>query len=111
MSTNEDWIKNIDIEDLDEPYYSLAKNMGIEIAIKIAKIFQGSQIYFPKLEKACSPKRKELIKKEFNGYNFAELAKKYGYTERWIREICTDMVSKERNKPIDNQLSLFNQSE
>lgn len=104
---NEDWLNNIDIEDLDDPYYEIANKLGLEVAMKIAKMFQGSQIYFPKLEKTCSPKRKELIKTEFNGYNFKELAQKYGYSERWIREICSDLTSKERNKPLENQISLF----
>lgn len=103
----EKWIDNIDIEDLDDPYYEIANKLGLKIAVEIAKMFQGSQIYFPKLEKTCSPKRKELIRSEFNGYNFKELAHKYGYSERWIREICSNITSKIRNKPLKNQISMF----
>ena len=32
----------------------------------------------------------EKIKEEYNGYNTAQLARKYGITERWVREICGD---------------------
>ena len=28
------------------------------------------------------------IKAEFNGYNHPELARKYGVTERWVRQLC-----------------------
>lgn len=103
----EDWIKDIEIKDLDEPYYQIAEKVGIDIAIEIAKMFQGSQVYFPKVETSCNPRRKELIRHEFNGYNYKELAEKYGFTERWVREICKDKVERERNKPPDNQISLF----
>lgn len=101
------WIKDIGLEDLDGPYYEIALKLGIETAMKIAELFQGSQVYFPKMENSCSPKRKELIIEEFNGYNYRELAHKYGFSERWIREICSDQVQKERNKPCANQISLF----
>lgn len=107
----EEWIKDIEVEDLDEPYYQIAHKFGLDIALGIAKMFQGGQIYFPKLENTCSPKRRELIISEFNGYNYRELAEKYGFTERWIREICKDQVNKERNKPLLNQISLFDNTE
>jgi Mor family transcriptional regulator len=107
----EDWVKDIEIEDLDEPYYQIAEKMGIKVALEMAKMFQGSQVYFPKVETSCNPKRKQLIKEEFNGYNYRELAEKYGFTERWVREICKDQVERERNKPPENQLSLFDSVE
>ncbi|MFQ8573372.1 MAG: Mor transcription activator family protein [Oscillospiraceae bacterium] len=28
------------------------------------------------------------MKAEFNGYNHPELARKYGVTERWVRQLC-----------------------
>ena len=34
----------------------------------------------------------EKIKEEYNGYNIALLARKYGITERWVREICGDDI-------------------
>lgn len=107
----ERWVNDIEINDLDEPYYQIAEKIGIEAAIEIAKMFQGSQVYFPKVETSCNPKRKELIKQEFNGYNYKELAEKYGFTERWIREICRDRVDRERNRPPENQVSIFDSIE
>jgi len=101
------WLDEIDIDDLGEPHRSIAKEIGLDNLKKIAKLLEGDYVYFPKLEKVCDPKRKELIRKEFNGYNYKELASKYGYTERWVRVVVLDMVTKERNKPIENQVSIF----
>ncbi|ABR46637.1 hypothetical protein Amet_4373 [Alkaliphilus metalliredigens QYMF] len=103
----ENWLEKITIDDLDEPYYTIATKIGFEATLELAKMVQGSQIYFPTIVKSCDPKRKELIKEEFNGYNYRELAAKYGFTERWVREICSELVKKERNKPHHSQLSLF----
>ncbi len=103
----DDWKSQINLEDLDEPYYTIAKEFGLEIAFGIIELFQGSQVYFPQLERHCNNKVRELIVEEFDGYNFDYLAKKYGYTVRWVRKICQDKTEKERNKPLVNQMSLF----
>lgn len=102
-----EWTKNLEVEDFDEPYATLAEMLGVEAALKVIELFQGQQVYFPKLEKACNSTRKALIRSEFDGYNYRELAERYNYTERYIRLICEDLVNRERNKPIVNQLSLF----
>ncbi|MFT9496360.1 Mor transcription activator family protein [Anaerosolibacter sp.] len=104
---NQNWLKDISLDDLEGPYHEIALKMGVEAALKIAELFQGSQVYFPRMESSCGEKRKELILQEFNGYNYRELAQKYGFSERWIREICSDQVQKERNKPCTNQISIF----
>lgn len=101
------WLDDIRIEDLDEPYHTIAIKLGLETAKQIAELYQGNQVYFPRLEKVCDPKRKELIRKEFNGYNFRTLAARYGYTERWIRIVVDDMVGKERSRPGEGQMSFL----
>lgn len=95
----------ITIDDLSEPYYTIAQELGIEVAFAIAKLFGGAQIYFPTLEKHCNIKLRDSIIEEFDGYNFRELSQKYGYTERWIREIVKENVKKERNRPHEDQMS------
>ncbi len=106
------WIdKEVEPEDLSEPYRTIAKEIGFEGAKKLARLFAGDHVYFPTLEKACDPKRKELIRKEFDGFNFKELAKKYDYTDRHIRNIVDDMVTKKRSGPIEGQISLFHSND
>ena len=45
-----------------------------------------------KAESFVRPVLYEKIKEEYNGYNIALLARKYGITERWVREICGDDI-------------------
>lgn len=100
----EDWMKELVMEDLPEPYLSIAERFGRETALGLMEMFQGSQIYFPKLETVVTDRKKELLLEEFDGYNFKELSQKYGYSERWVRKICEEKVTKERNRPLEGQL-------
>lgn len=69
-------------------YREIAEEIGVINFIKLAELVGGATIYIPKSESFLRPVRDLRIKKEFNGYNHAELAKKYNLSERWIREIC-----------------------
>lgn len=53
---------------------------------KIYKTYGGVSVYIPKV----SPKAKEGIMSDFNGYNFAFLAHKYNLSERKVREIVRE---------------------
>ncbi len=99
------WLRFLSKDDLPEPYFSIAQRFGVDVALEVNNMFQGSQIYFPRLENACNEKRKEWILNEFDGYNFQELASKYECTERWVRMICRDDMIKQKNKPLDGQIS------
>jgi len=94
----EGWISNLTLDMIPEPHKELAEIIGIENFIKLAKVLGGKTVYIPKADSFLRPARDINIKKEYNGYNQAELAKKYGLTERWVMEICG---------PAFNQLSIF----
>lgn len=96
----EEWIDKLNPKELPEPYGTIATNVGAENAIKIAKLYQGTGVYFPKLESILNKIRDKNIRREFDGGNYKELALKYGLTERWIREIINGNVD-------ENQISLF----
>lgn len=66
----------------------IAELIGVEAFYKLAKEFGGATLYIPKPESIIRPVRDAKIKEEFNGYNHPALAKKYGVTERWVRQIC-----------------------
>lgn len=55
---------------------------------KLCSVVGGSTIYLQKPESVLRPVRDAHIKAEFNGYNHPELARKYGVTERWVRQLC-----------------------
>lgn len=100
-----EWMRKLRIQDLPDPYQSIAQKLGMEIAMEIVSMFQGAQVYFPRLENVCNERRKELILEDFDGYNFRELAEKYACTERWVRKVCEEKIAKERNKPLEGQLT------
>jgi len=67
-------------------YKEIADEFGIEVARRFHKNFKGLQINFPMrfLKKEYITRQ---INEEYNGNNLKNLALKYGYSERWIREI------------------------
>ncbi|MCI9179149.1 MAG: hypothetical protein HFG50_03950 [Lachnospiraceae bacterium] len=83
--------KDLTLEMLPEGIYKdIAQAIGSENFYKLTKVVGGATIYLPKPESVIRPVRDAHIKSEFNGYNHPELAKKYGVTERWVRQLCGD---------------------
>lgn len=76
-----------DFDNLNGIYDELKNVFGIDVTLQFYSMFKGQQITFPMtlLDKKYIAKK---IKKEYNGKNSKELAKKYGYSERRIREIA-----------------------
>lgn len=85
-------IITIDDFSKDSIYYEIAEKIGVGNTLEIAELFQGSSVYFPKLDAIYSKKIREKILSEFNGYNYKHLAVKYGYSEMWIRKIVNKDV-------------------
>jgi Mor family transcriptional regulator len=86
---DEGWIKDLKPEDLPEPYRAISEMIGMENTLKLADKFQGMAIYLPKLDAVLRKIRDERIKAEFNGANYRELARKYGLTEVWVRQLIS----------------------
>lgn len=61
-------------------YREIAEEIGLDNFVRLTRIIGGSTCYFPKTESLLKPVRDEAIREEFNGYNHAELANKYGVT-------------------------------
>lgn len=80
--------KGLKIEMLPENYRTIAEAIGTENFVKLAEVVGGAPLYIPKPESLVRPVRDAQIKEEFNGYNHMELSKKYGVTERWVRQLC-----------------------
>ncbi|OQB15729.1 MAG: Mor transcription activator family protein [Firmicutes bacterium ADurb.Bin193] len=90
-------------QELPPPYSDIARAVNMETALRLAQLYQGTHLYFPKLDEVLRTKRNERIKKEFNGYNLKELAIKYNVTDRWIRELVGE-AEDENQLGIDNYL-------
>ena len=62
--------------------------IGAEAFTKLVAVYQGMELELPKCQAALLALREEQIAQEFeNGATNAELALKYGYTERGIRKL------------------------
>ncbi|MCL2415803.1 MAG: hypothetical protein FWD01_03220 [Defluviitaleaceae bacterium] len=85
--------------DIKTEYPELVLMLGIVKAEKFIIALGGMRVYFPKLRNSASKSIKAKIAKEFNGYNYARLAEKYGYTERHIRRILVE-TRKRRKNPL-----------
>ncbi len=100
MAENE-WYDEISADELPEPYKEIAKAIGMKHTIELAKLYQGTGFYLPKLDGVLNKIRDKKIKNEFNGSNYKELAIKYNLTERWIRQIV------DNSNPVENQMTIF----
>lgn len=100
-ATKMKWVREIDPELLPEPYKKLASLIGLDNALKLAREFQGTCVYFAKLDNVLRLIRDKQIRHDFNGANHKQLARKYGLTETWIRQILAE-------RPREcNQIALF----
>ena len=72
----------------DGIWRTVAEEIGVDNLLKLAELVGGANIYIPKAESFVRPVLYEKIKEEYNGYNAPQLSRRYGVTERWIRQIC-----------------------
>jgi Mor family transcriptional regulator len=79
-------LKGIKSNDLSGIYKDIAENFGVEIAFMIFNHYKGLQVTFP-TRFLAKEYVKERIRIESDGKNIKTLARKYGYSERWIREL------------------------
>lgn len=101
-----DLLDRVQIENLDEEQRTLAELIGLGAFKNLVRAFNGTSIYIPKIESLEKTVRDELIKEEFDGGNYKELALKYGLTETWIRNIVLDKAKEIRARPIDGQMTM-----
>lgn len=95
-------VKELTVEDIPEgAYKQIAESIGVTNLCKLAALVGGSTVYIPKVESLIRPVRDAHIKAEFNGYNYADLARKYNVSERWVRLLCG-------SGHMDGQYDLFN---
>lgn len=97
----------VTLDDMDEGQRQLAELIGLENYRKIVKTYGGTAIYVPKYEWLSKVERDNRIIAEYNGYNTKALARKYGLTDTWIRNIVADKTAEIKAKPLDGQITAF----
>ncbi len=78
---------NKDINGLNSIYKELAVEFGIDVAYKIYEQYGGLQIGFPNKFERAQYIREKIIEEYNSGEKVQVLAKKYGCSERYLREI------------------------
>ena len=89
-------LNNIKCEYLNGVYSDIANLLGIEVVLQLHNAYRGQQISFP-VQLFSRDFIKKQIVEEYNGYNIKQLATKYGYTEKWIRNILKEHIDEEDN--------------
>ena len=77
--------------------------IGEEKALKLAEVFQGSSIYFPKII-FTNKKHESLIADYKAGLSYRQLSQKYEYTENHVRYICHKKRESERETVAQSTL-------
>jgi len=73
-------LKDLTLEMIPEGLYKqIAEEIGVSNFYKLAEVVGGATV---------------------NGYNHPQLAKKYGVTERWVRQLCGEGCA-------EGQISIF----
>lgn len=100
-------LEKLTLEDLDEDQRQLAECIGLEAYKNLLRNYAGSYIYVCKPDTITANVRDEQIRKEFNGYNYLELAKKFNLSEISIRRIVSPVLKVVKAAPLPGQISLF----
>lgn len=76
-------------EQLSGEQKEFAEIVGIEIYNILIENFGGCQIYIPKRETIFKNIRNKEIRKNFNGCNYREIARKYNLSEKTVHKIIS----------------------
>jgi Mor family transcriptional regulator len=80
---------DIKSESLNGIYKDMAEVLGVQVVMKIYKNYKGLQITFP-IRLLSSEYVKREVTKEYDGTNTKLLARKFEYSERWIRKMIKE---------------------
>ncbi len=86
--------EEINVNGLNDVYKDLCDLIGVDNMQKLYAQYKGFQISFPTRLYSKEYVR-EVVKREYNGSNTKALARKLGYSERWIRKIVEEVSSSE----------------
>lgn len=76
----------MEAKDLAGIYREIADNTDVETAIEIYELFKGQRILFP--QKLYNKEYiAAYVKENYDGHNIRDLSRKFGYSDRRIRQI------------------------
>lgn len=81
--------KELKMEALHDVYKELAHLVGYENMEKLFEYYRGQQLNFP--TRIYDQKYiRDVLREEFDGTNVKALARRLGYSERWIRRLIKE---------------------
>jgi len=78
---------NVQIDDLEGDLRDIADTIGMNNTVKLMELFGGCAVYIPMIDRVQKKSRDRMIRSEFNGSNYRDLADKYNLSVVWIRKI------------------------
>ena len=83
-----------EVELYNEIYKEINEIVGLDAMLELYLRFKGQQITFP--VRLYNPALiQQNVIKEYDGSNLAELAQKYGYSEKTIRRMIKDSLEEQ----------------
>jgi len=82
--------KIVSIFQLEGEQRELAEVIGLESYKKLVEWCGGSSVYIKKSDTLTRNQRNDEIRRDFNGRNYKEIARKYNLSESSIRKILSD---------------------
>lgn len=98
--------EKIRLEDLPQSQREIAEIVGLKGYIALTKRYGGDSPYIQKYSELLKAPRNMEIRSKFNGYNYTELALEYDLSERYIRDLVSDIKEEMRTRPMDGQTKL-----
>ena len=75
--------------DIMQPYDILMQLSGFDAIYALCENLGGATVYVPSIRKMLMDCLTKEAVREFNGYNYDTLAKKYGFSSRHLRRLLT----------------------
>lgn len=86
-----DMLKQMEINDLPEPYDEYAEYLGIDALYELCSNFGGGNLYVPTTKMILQKWKYTKIRQEYNGYNSKELSRKYKVSSSTVYRLCKDI--------------------
>lgn len=81
--------EKVDVSVLHHFYRGLSELVGVESMLQIYQQYKGMQMTIPThlYDRTLAAKK---VREEYTGQNQQELARKYGYSQKWIRQVVRE---------------------
>lgn len=112
MKSENELLKELTLEDLQEQHRQYAEVIGLENLISLSKMYGGGSIYIPQTRELLKNRLYSCIFREFDGSNVKTLAVKYGVSESTVYNIVREKIlrgaaRKEAAMNIEGQMTIL----